>query len=174
MPYVGALQSYLNPLNQAARLFVGRPLSKDEKDLLDGVFGKSLATSIIRIRENATIIAAGNCYRTVGNIINCPPGPISRKTLIHEASHVWQHQNSVPYAYALSALSAQAAAEIMQGDWQKAYDYSALEGKVPWAMWNAEQQAHWIEDHERLPPNWWWEGAVADVATIATSTPMVP
>lgn len=50
-------------------------------------------------------------------------------------------------------------AQMTQGDWQKAYDYS---GKVasgaPWSEWNAEQQAHWIEDHHRLPAGWWRSG----------------
>jgi hypothetical protein len=36
-----------------------------------------------------------------------------------------------------------------------------LEGTTPWVLWNAEQQAHWIEDRERLPPNWRWEGPAA-------------
>lgn len=159
MPYVGPLQSYLNVLNQATRLGVGRALTDHEKDLLDGVFGNALATSIIRIRENATIIAGAGCYRTTGNIINIPGTSIPDRDLIHEAAHVWQHQNSIPFAYAASALSAMAWAQLTQGDWEKAYDYS---GKVasgsPWSDWNAEQQAHWIEDHRRLPAGWWRSG----------------
>jgi hypothetical protein len=159
IPYVGALQSYLNPLNQATRLGVGRALTAHEKDLLDGVFGNALATSIIRIRENATIIAGAGCYRTTGNIINIPATSIPDRDLIHEAAHVWQHQNSIPFAYAASALSAMAWAQLTQGDWGKAYDYS---GKVasgaPWSTWNAEQQAHWIEDHRRIPDGWWRSG----------------
>ena len=159
VPYLGALQSYLNPLNQATRLGVGRALSDDEKALLDGVFGNALSTSIVRIRENATIIAGAGCYRTTGNVINIPGTAIPDRDLIHEASHVWQHQNSIPFAYAASALSAMAWAQLTQGDWEKAYDYS---GKVasgaPWSSWNAEQQAHWIEDHRRLPAGWWRSG----------------
>jgi hypothetical protein len=157
LPYVGALQSYLNPLNQATRLGVGRALTDHEKDLLDGVFGNALATAIIRIRENATIIAGAGCYRTTGNIINIPATSIPDRDLIHEAAHVWQHQNSIPFAYAASALSAMAWAQLTQGDWEKAYDYS---GKLttPWSEWNAEQQAHWIEDHRRLPSGWWRSG----------------
>jgi hypothetical protein len=157
LPYVGALQSYLNPLNQATRLGVGRALTAHEKDLLDGVFGNALATAIIRIRENATIIAGAGCYRTTGNIINIPGTSIPDRDLIHETAHVWQHQNSIPFAYAASALSAMAWAQLTQGDWEKAYDYS---GKLttPWSEWNAEQQAHWIEDHRRLPSGWWRSG----------------
>jgi hypothetical protein len=159
LPYVGPLQSYLNVFNQATRLGVGRALTAPEKDLLDGVFGNALSTSIIRIRQNATIIAGAGCYRTTGNIINIPGSSIPDRDLIHEASHVWQHQNSIPFAYAASALSAMAWAQMTQGDWEKAYDYS---GKVasgaPWSDWNAEQQAHWIEDNRRLPSGWWRSG----------------
>jgi hypothetical protein len=158
-PYVGALQSYLNPLNQATRLGVGRALTADEKRLLDGVFGNALSSSIIRIRENATIIAGAGCYRTTGNIINIPGTSIPDRDLIHEAAHVWQHQNSIPFAYAASALSAMAWAQLTQGDWQKAYDYSGkVSSGAPWSEWNAEQQAHWIEDHRRLPSGWWRSG----------------
>lgn len=158
-PYIGALQSYLNPLNQATRLGVGRALSPDEKKLLDDVFGNALATSIIRIRENATIIAGAGCYRTTGNIINIPSTSIPEKDLIHEAAHVWQHQNSIPFSYAASALSAMAWAQLTQGDWEKAYDYSGkVADGVAWSEWNAEQQAHWIEDHRRLPAGWWRSG----------------
>lgn len=157
LPYVGALQSYLNPLNQATRLGVGRALTADEKKLLDDVFGNALATSIIRIRENATIIAGAGCYRTTGNIINIPGTSIPDHDLIHEAAHVWQHQNSIPFSYAASALSAMAWAQLTQGDWEKAYDYSHMLS-TNWSEWNAEQQAHWIEDHRRLPAGWWRSG----------------
>ncbi len=158
-PYIGALQSYLNPLNQLTRIGVGRALSPDEKTLLDGVFGNALSTAVIRIRENATIIAGAGCYRTTGNIINIPGTVIPDHDLIHEASHVWQHQNSIPFSYAASALSAMAWAQMTQGDWEKAYDYSGkVASQAPWSEWNAEQQAHWIEDKRRLPAGWWRSG----------------
>ncbi len=156
-PYVGAWQSYLNPLNQLTRIGIGRALTPDEKTLLDGVFGNALSTAIIRIRENATIIAGAGCYRTTGNIINIPGTSIPESDLIHEAAHVWQHQNSIPFSYAASALSAMAWAQMTQGDWRKAYDYSGML-KTNWSDWNAEQQAHWIEDHRRLPAGWWRSG----------------
>ncbi|MGZ4194039.1 MAG: hypothetical protein ACXVRW_16450 [Solirubrobacteraceae bacterium] len=172
LPYVGPalhwLEHHVDPTSIIQDAVVGRPLTADEKKILDDVFGNALATSIIRIRENSTIIGYGNCHRTTGNIINTPGVGLSRKDLIHEASHVWQHQNGIPFAYAASALSSQAIAQLTQGDWEKAYDYSGLEGKVPWALWNAEQQAHWIEDHGRLPPNWWWEGPVASAVPAPT------
>jgi hypothetical protein len=162
IPYVGPaahwLLHHVDPSSIIQDMVVGRPLAPDEKRTLDDVFGNALATSIIRIRENATVVGFGNCHRTTGNIINTPGTGLSRKDLIHEASHVWQHQNGIPFAYALSALSSQAIAELTVGDWEKAYAYKHLEGVVPWVEWNAEAQAHWIEDHERLPPNWWWEG----------------
>jgi hypothetical protein len=172
LPYVGPalhwLEHHVNPVSIVQDAFVGRPLTPDEKKTLDDVFGAALSTSIIRIRERSTIIGYGNCHRTTGNIINTPGVGLSRKDLIHEASHVWQHQNGIPFAYAASALSSQAIAQLTQGDWEKAYDYSGVEGKVPWVLWNAEQQAHWIQDHERLPPNWWWEGPAATGIPVPT------
>ena len=152
LPYVGAWWSAINPLSQAARL-IGRPLTRGEKDIVEPIFGASLSTSVIRINENS-IIGAGNCYRTTGNIINLPSSTIGRKSLIHECAHVWQSQNGVPAAYAVSALTSQLISQIFEGDWQKAYDYSGMTS-VPWRMWNAEQQASWIEDNERLPSGWW-------------------
>ena len=151
MPYVGAWASALNPLNQLN--FIGRGLTDTEKGYIEPIFGSSLSTSVIRINPNS-IVAAGGCYRTTGNVINIPSTTIPRKSLIHECAHVWQSQNGVPAAYAVSALSSQLIAQLFQGDWQKAYDYRPMLG-MPWRLWNAEQQADWIEDHERLPAGWW-------------------
>jgi Domain of unknown function (DUF4157) len=154
LPFVGPLTSYLNPLNQAARLVLPA-LSATQKSLLDGIFKSALSTSIIRLNPNS-ILAAGNCFRTTGNIINMPDNTIDDSHLIHEAAHVWQHQNDIPFAYAVSALRAQAYSQILRGDWQRAYDYAQLERlHIPWRYWNAEQQAHWIQDNRRLPDAWW-------------------
>ena len=103
-PYVGAWQSYLNPLNQLTRIGVGRALTPDEKTLLDGVFGNALSTAIIRIRENATIIAGAGCYRTTGNIINIPgtfdprerPHPRGRPRLAAPEQHPVQLRRKRP------------------------------------------------------------------------------
>jgi hypothetical protein len=151
LPYVGPLMSYLNPVNQAVRLVLPG-LSRDQKSLLDGIFSASLATSLIRLNRNS-VLATGNCYRTTGNIINMPGDTIADSHLIHEAAHTWQSQNTLfGVGYAVSALRAQAIAQVIGGDWQRAYNYKDVERlRIPWRYWNAEQQAHWIEDNRRLP-----------------------
>ena len=155
LPYVGPLAQYLNPANQAARLLFDG-LTPAQESLLNGIFGNALATSIIRINYNSEIAAAGDTPRTVGNIINVPGPSITEDTLVHEAAHVWQHQNSVPFMYAVSALSSQALAAIVTGDRNNAYEYTNLEKyHIPWRYWNAEQQAYWIEKNKKLPDGWW-------------------
>jgi hypothetical protein len=169
LPYVGAAAAYLNPLNQAARLVLPA-LSPAQKTLLDGIFGASLATSIIRLNQNS-ILGAGSCYRTTGNIINMPGTTIDDDHLIHEAAHVWQHQNTIfGVGYAVSALKAMAIAQVFGGDWEKAYNYTEVEKyHIPWRYWNAEQQAHWIQDHRRLPSGWMLDGVLPD---FPPSTPV--
>lgn len=154
LPYVGPLLSYLNPTNQIRRAFLPG-LDQRQKALLDGIFGSSLATSLIRLNQNS-ILGAGSCYRTTGNVINMPGTTIDDSHLIHEASHVWQSQNTVfGVGYAISALRAQAISQVLGGNWQRAYDYTDVERyRIPWRYWNAEQQAHWIQDNRRLPWGW--------------------
>lgn len=162
LPYIGALGSYLNPLNQAARLMFD-DLTPAQEGLLNGIFGNSLATSVIRINYNSAVGAAGGIHRTTGNIINCPGSSISDNTLVHEAAHVWQHQNGVPFMYAVSALRSQALAAIITGSRNGAYEYKTLEKyRVPWRYWNAEQQASWIEDNRKLPDGWWLDAIEPD------------
>ena len=163
LPYVGPLLSYLNPRNQLTRAILPG-LSRRQKTLLDGIFGNSLATSLIRLNPNS-IIASGHCYRTTGNIINMPGTTISDSLLIHEAAHVWQSQNTLfGVGYAVSALRAMAIAQVLGGDWQRAYDYRNVERyRIPWRYWNAEQQADWIQDHRRLPSGWMLQGALPEL-----------
>jgi hypothetical protein len=161
--YLGAVASYLNPLNQAARLLFD-DLTDSQKALLDGIFGASLSTSIIRVNYNSRVASAGGVCRTTGNIINSPDPTIDDDTLIHEAAHVWQHQNGVPFMYAVSALRSQAIAAIVTGSRNAAYDYRVLEEHhVPWRYWNAEQQASWIEHNKRLPDAWWLDALQPDL-----------
>jgi hypothetical protein len=168
LPYVGPLLSYLNPINQARRAILPG-LSQPQKALLDSIFGNSLATSVIRLNPNS-VLAMGNCYRTTGNIINMPDTTIDDSHLIHEAAHVWQSQNTLfGVGYAVSALRAQAIAQVLGGDWQRAYDYNNVERyRIPWRYWNAEQQAHWIQDHRRLPSGWLLQAALPDFFPAAT------
>ena len=163
MPYAGPLFSYLNPIHQVSRLILPG-LDQRQIALLDSIFGNSLSTSIIRLNANS-ILGTGNCYRTTGNIINMPGDRIDDDHLIHEATHVWQSQNTIfGYGYAISALRAMAWAQILGGDWERAYDYSAVERyRIPWRYWNAEQQAHWIQDNRRLPSGWMLEFALPPI-----------
>ncbi len=160
LPYVGPLISYLNPRNQLLRAVLPG-LSDSQERLLDSVFGSSLSTSIIRLSPNS-LLATGGCYRTIGNIIHMPGPSINDHYLIHEAAHVWQHQNTMfGVGYAVSALRAMAIAQVLGGDWQRAYDYrNMVRYRIPWRFWNAEQQATWITDNRRLPSGWMLEGAL--------------
>jgi hypothetical protein len=168
LPYVGPLLSYLNPRNQLARIALPG-LSDRQAALLNGIFGNSLATSIIRLNPNS-LLSTGDCYRTTGNIINMPGTSIDDSHLIHEAAHVWQSQNTLfGVGYAVSALRAQAIAQVLGGDWQRAYDYTNVERyRIPWRFWNAEQQASWIQDHRRLPSGWMLEGALPNFGVEST------
>ena len=167
LPYVGPLLSYLNPTNQIRRAFLPG-LDQRQKALLDGIFGSSLATSLIRLNQNS-ILGAGSCYRTTGNVINMPGTTIDDSHLIHEAAHTWQSQNTIfGVGYAISALRAQAISQVLGGDWQRAYDYSAMERyRIPWRYWNAEQQAHWIQDNSRLPWGWMLQSLLPDLGESA-------
>ncbi len=169
LPYVGPVLSYMTPMNQLTRLALPG-LSPKQKSLLDGIFGNSLATSLIRLNPNS-LLASGNCFRVTGNIINMPESSISDYYLIHEAAHVWQSQNSVfGVDYAASALKNMAIAQVLGGDWQKAYDYSKVEKhKIPWRYWNAEQQANWIRDNKRLPTTWMIQAALPDFNVIEST-----
>jgi Domain of unknown function (DUF4157) len=168
LPYVGPALSYLNLGNQLTRAILPG-LSSSQKALLDGIFGNSLATSLIRLNSNSTL-ATGNCYRTTGNIINMPGTTIDDSDLIHEAAHVWQSQNTVfGVGYAVSALRAQAIAQVLGGDWERAYDYHNVERyRIPWRYWNAEQQAKWIQDNRRLPSGWMLQSALPNISTEST------
>ncbi len=89
-----------------------------------------------------------------------PDTTITDSLLIHESAHVWQSQNTVfGVGYAVSALGAMAIAEVLGGNWQRAYDYRGVERlRIPWRYWNAEQQASWIQDNRRLPSGWMLSG----------------
>jgi len=153
-------------LRSARRRAPAESAQPAQKALLDGIFGSSLATSLIRLNRNSRL-GFGNCYRTTGNIINMPGATISDQHLIHEAAHTWQSQNTLfGVGYAIDALRAQALAQIIGGDWQLAYEYRGLERlHIPWRYWNAEQQAHWIEDNRRLPFGWMLTNVLPNLPT---------
>ena len=127
-----------------------RELTAAEVDLLKGVYGTHLDTSLIRIHENS-LLATG-AKRTIGNTINIQGTTISSSTLIHEAAHCYQNQRGDHYV--ASSLFAQGLSWVTSGSRAGAYDYTdEVAKKVPFDDWNSEQQAHWIEDNRQLPPS---------------------
>src|SRR5207253_2553195 len=93
------------------------------------------------VRTN--IIAAPT---TLGNNIRVPPDySLSRRTLIHELTHVWQYQTKGT-AYLSDSLLHQAAATIATGDRNAAYAYTIEAGKS-FHPYTAEQQAMIVEDY---------------------------
>ncbi len=154
-PILGPLRNLIPDTTTLIGSALGRPLNRREIGVLMPVYGPHLNYFSVRICQNS-ICSPDGVARTIGNLI-ASPGAISDSTLIHEAAHVWQHQNGVPYGYIPSALSAQLASWLLTGTRSGAYNYHPMiRFRIPWRFWNAEQQAKFIEDRKSLPPflNW--------------------
>ncbi len=154
-PIIGPLRNLIPDTTTLVGSALGRPLTAREIGVLMPVYGPHLNYMSVRICQNS-VCSPDGVARTIGNLI-ASPGAISDSTLIHEAAHVWQHQNGVPYGYIPSALSAQLASWLLTGSRSGAYDYHPMiRFHIPWRFWNAEQQAKFIEDRKSLPPflNW--------------------
>ena len=158
-PILGPLFNFVPNVSTSVGSILGRPLTAREISVLLPVYGIHLNYFSIRICLRR-ICSPDGIARTVGNLI-ASPRAISNRTLIHEAAHVWQHQNGTPYGYIPSALSAQFASWILTGSRSGAYNYHPMiRWRIPWRFWNAEQQAKYIEDRRSLPPfyNWGFGG----------------
>ncbi|HEX8709816.1 MAG TPA: hypothetical protein VF723_16360, partial [Pyrinomonadaceae bacterium] len=71
-------------------------------------------------------------------------GPDTRKTFIHELTHVWQgHHSFFAWEYMVESMLAQGHAIIATGDRDNAYIYETGE---PWDDYNVEQQASLVAD----------------------------
>jgi hypothetical protein len=129
-------------LNGAALAAPGLPLTQDERTEAQGIFGQSINLDLVRI-VRTNIIAAPT---TLGNNIRVPPDySLSRRTLIHELTHVWQYQTKGT-AYISDSLLHQAVASVTSGDRNAAYTYTVEPGKSIHA-YTAEQQAMIVEDY---------------------------
>jgi hypothetical protein len=136
---------------------VGRPVDPAEKQVLQQVFGGSIEYDAIRIKTGyAGVLSAGddggltlfnnNRAITFGNTIymknnpyNITPGSDWLSTLVHETTHVWQHQNGGT-DYMGEALYAQAF---------DGYGYEPVILANPprtWFLLNPEQQGQLIQD----------------------------
>ena len=129
----------------------GRRLTQNEIAVLKRVYRDQIDYTRVRIHDDhwTTRIRGVGAF-VIGNNIQLgraymgDPG-----ILIHEAGHVWQFQNQWGWRYFFNALGHHLRRFM---DKHNPYDYSEVEGVLPWDEWNAEQQAQWIQDHECLPP----------------------
>jgi hypothetical protein len=130
--------------------FFARHLTDDEIAILRPVYGDQLDYDRVRINESSALAIDG-VPRTTANTINIPGASLDRKTLIHEAGHVWQHQHG--RSVIVPSLTAQYHAWRQTGSRNAAYDWHDNEANgVPYDSWNPEQQATYIEDNEHLHP----------------------
>lgn len=136
-----------------------RPLSSEEKELLQQIYGDSIDVDSIRIQRGGITEAFGMAPHTVGNTLYMretwngqdifnDDGSLTdagKELLVHESAHAWQNQNGGG-DYIHKALWAQAMAAIGSGDRSGAYDWRAgANAGVPWEGLNPEQQAELIE-----------------------------
>lgn len=118
----------------------GRKLSADEIATLRQVYGDSIDYSQIRLKEgNSGLFSTTGRAFTHGNTIYIPKEnlPLTKDLLVHEAAHVWQHQNGGT-DYMSEALWAQ-----YLGD---GYDFEkALKEGKSWSQMNPEQQGEFLQ-----------------------------
>lgn len=133
--------SMIGPMREAA--VGGRQLTADEKKTLEGVFGKGLDTSKLRVATAPQALfdklPRETPAFTVGNtIVVNPKYTLDNAMLVHEAAHAWQFQNG-GVDYLPKALVAQ---NLGQGyDWQK-----GLASGRSFSSLNPEQQAQMLQD----------------------------
>ncbi|RKH27835.1 DUF4157 domain-containing protein [Corallococcus sicarius] len=120
---------------------VGRRLTDAEVARLKPIFGDSVDFRCVRVKEGALGLLGlpGRAFAH-GDILFIPPGygAVGFRLLVHELTHVWQHQHGGT-GYLSGALAAQYLGDGY--DWRK-----AVGAHRRWAELNAEQQAQFIED----------------------------
>jgi hypothetical protein len=140
----------------------GRPLTPGEKDMARTVFGNDVdydkvklyngppkVAGIFTLNQNklSAITPNGDIY-LVGRDVQQPDlslaGEAARKLLIHEMTHVWQHQQG-------RNVEAEAVFLFFKSgfNYDKAYAYD-INGKEKFVSLNLEQQAHMVEDYFAL------------------------
>jgi hypothetical protein len=119
-----------------------RPLTKDERTLLERVFRGSIAYSNIRIIEGfAGLFSINDRAFTLGDRIylkDVDPA-MQPDILVHEGCHVWQYQH-FGSRYLMEALVSQIPADGY--DWQ----VQLARGVPSWQQFNREAQAQFIQD----------------------------
>jgi len=117
-----------------------RPMNDLERTTLRGVFGDSLDTTLIEVREGLSgLINVSRRAFVIENTMHLPmpAGTAPMHLIVHEATHVWQFQNG-GHAYISDSLHAQAFGDGYQ------LEKGLLQGKA-WAQLNCEQQATLVE-----------------------------
>ncbi|WP_164011702.1 DUF4157 domain-containing protein [Pyxidicoccus trucidator] len=118
----------------------GRRLTEDEVARLRPIFGDSLEYERVRVKEGrlGLLSMSGRAF-VHGDTVYVPGrGPPDFGLLVHELTHVWQHQHGGT-AYMSAALAAQWVGDGY--NWRK-----AVARELRWAQLNPEQQAQLIED----------------------------
>ncbi len=121
----------------------GEPLTSAEIATARPIFGESIRYSDVRVLV-ASVAAAPT---TLGNTIRTTDRTMQDHVLIHELAHIWQYQTGGG-SYVSSAGCAQLIAIISAGTRNAAYAY---EPRGDFSSFNAEQQAHVIEDYFKMP-----------------------
>ncbi|TAL34897.1 MAG: DUF4157 domain-containing protein [Alphaproteobacteria bacterium] len=159
----------------------GRPLTPGEKDMARGVFGDTIdydkikiyngpptVAGIFQLKQNklSAITPNGDIY-LVGEDCKQPDlsqaSEANRKLLIHEMTHVWQHQQGRNVEREAIFLF------IKSGfNYDSCYAYD-INGKEKFVQLNLEQQAHMVEDYFALrdTPLQPWENAAERQEKIA-------
>ncbi|MGA9526056.1 MAG: DUF4157 domain-containing protein, partial [Myxococcaceae bacterium] len=117
----------------------GRELTGPERAELKKIFGDSIDLDRVRIKEGpAGLFSISKRAFVHGDTVYIPPNsaPPSMDLLVHELTHVWQHQNG-GIDYMSEALWAQNFGDSYL------FRKALLEGKR-WSELNPEQQASFI------------------------------
>ena len=123
-----------------------RPLSANEKALLQKIFHKGMNLYLIRIIEgHAGIFDATPRAFTLGNTLYLKTGAFPASLLVHECSHSWQYHHT-GNRYSADALGAQWLLEDAY-NWFKEIE---VRKKTDWLDFNPEAQAEFLEDAWRL------------------------
>jgi hypothetical protein len=122
----------------------GEPLTSVEIGIARPVFLESIDYSLVRVVVSSVVAAP----TTLGNNIRTRTRTMPNWVLIHELMHIWQYQTQGS-SYISSSACAQVMATIASGDRNAAYDYTP--GRRSLSDYNAEQQAHIVEDVFKNP-----------------------
>lgn len=143
------------PADAEAEPAVQRALTEGERAMLQPLFGASLDLDLVHVVQDKYVPFQGDdTYMTPENDIYAPGAlylsdfsppmiePYTASTLVHEATHAWQHQSGLDLV-AAGAITFAATG----GDYQAAYPYT-LDRDKDLLDYNVEQQASIVED--------WW------------------